>query len=175
MKHALSTFSILLIAVVLNHAIAQDNSIAFNSPAFKYGYEIAMDNGHLFGVESSNVSAKALKDFSKSFKHITNEKWYAVEDGFFASFDNKGIETKVAYDAKGKWHCTVRALDEAQMAYGVKYQVQSTYHDAKILVAYEIKHKDGTVYIVKTDDGKSIKTLRVIDDNIELLADNSKG
>jgi len=175
MKQIFSAFTVLLIAVTFNYAIAQDNSIAFNSPAFKYEFEIAMNNGHLFGIESSNVNAKALKDFSKSFKNVTSEKWYAVEDGFFASFNEKGIETKVAYDQKGNWHCTVRTLDETQMPSDIKDQVKSTYYDSKILVVYEIKSHQATVYIIKTEDSKTLKTLRVADGDIEIIADNTRG
>jgi len=165
MKQLFSTIVILLTAVVFDSAIAQHKSLS------------SYDNPTLNGsaVNASNVNMKALKDFSKSFKSVTGEKWYAVEDGFFASFSDNGIDTKVAYDKKGNWHSTLRTLDETQLPFAVRDNVKSVYYDAKILVGYEIKSRDGSVYIIKTEDSKTLKTLRVVDGNIEVISDNIRG
>jgi hypothetical protein len=94
---------------------------------------------------------------------------------FFASFSDNGIETKVAYDKKGIWHSTVRTLEESQLPFEVRDVVKRTYYDSRILVGYEIKHNDGIVYIIKTEDSKTLKTLRVANGEIEIIADNTKG
>jgi hypothetical protein len=53
--------------------------------------------------------------------------------------------------------------------------VKSRYYDFKILVAYEIEHNNSTTYILKIDDGKALKMLRVVDGEIEIITDNIKG
>src|SRR4051794_27358783 len=168
MKQLFSTFAILLIAVLVNNVNAQHKSLVSASTDFKYDAAGSAAN-------ATDVNSKALKDFSKSFKNVTGEKWYIVTDGFFASFNDAGIETKVAYDKKGTWHSTVRTLDETQLPFTVRDIVKRTYYDAKILVAYEIKHSDGLVYIIKTEDSKTLKTLRVINGEMEIIADNTRG
>ena len=163
MKQLFSTFAILLIAVLINNANAQHKSLASVND-FRYD---ATGNA----ATAADVNEKALKDFDKSFRNVTNEKWYTVSDGFFASFNNNGIETKVAYDRKGNWHCTVRTLEESQLPFNVRDAVKRTYYDSKILVGYEIKHTDGIVYIIKTEDSISLKTLRVVNGEMEIIAD----
>ena len=167
MKKLLSTFVLLLFAVLCN-VNAQHKSLSSASNEFKYDA-----TGNAMNV--ADVNTKALKDFNKSFKNVTSEKWYIVSDGFFASFSDNGIETKVAYDKKGIWHSTVRTLEESQLPFEVRDVVKRTYYDSRILVGYEIKHNDGIVYIIKTEDSKTLKTLRVANGEIEIIADNTKG
>jgi hypothetical protein len=166
-------FSILLmIGVLANNAKAQDNSTAFNSqdPKNIYFY----DNANSTAADAAIVKMKALRDFARSFKHVTNEKWYEVEDGFFAHFNDNGIETKVAYDKNGVWHCTIRILNETELPFNVRDIVKSKYYDFKILVTYEIKHNSGTAYILKIEDSKTLKILRVVDGEMEIITDNIK-
>jgi hypothetical protein len=175
MKQKLSTICVLMFAIAVNTAIAQDKSLALNSSSFNTDYGIAVYSGHKSDMNATDVNAKALKDFSKTFKNVTDAKWYGVGDGFFASFKDKGIETKAAYDKKGTWHCTVRTLDETQLPSDVKDAVMSEFKSCKILVGYEITHKEGPVYIIKTEDSKSLKILRVNEGEVEIISNNSKG
>ena len=172
MKQIFSTLAILVIAVLLNSLNAQDNSLAYNSPDLKNTY--LYDNTNSTAADARVISMKALRSFAKSFKNISGEKWYKVSDGFMASFSDNGIETKVAYDSKGIFHCTLRTLNETQLPFDVRDVVKSKYYDFKILVAYEIKH-DNTVYILKIEDSKTLKTLRVADGEMEIITDNIKG
>ncbi|HXL55572.1 MAG TPA: hypothetical protein VN958_04895 [Chitinophagaceae bacterium] len=172
MKKIFSILAIFAIIITSKNAGAQQNNgTAFNAP---------IQNMLLFSTENSpkadaaDVNEKAVKDFTKSFKNISGEQWYKVSDGFIASFKENGIETKVAYDQKGRWHCTVRTSNESQLPSDVRDLVKSRYYDFKILVVYEIKH-DNTVYILKMEDASTLKTLRVADGEIEIIADNTRG
>src|SRR6476660_6637550 len=172
MKKIFSALAILVtIATAKNANAQQDKAIAFNSPAIQ---KTILSTESSSKVDASDVNTKALKDFNKSFKNISSEQWYKVTDGFIASFKENQIETKVAYDQKGKWHCTVRTLDENQLPSDVRDLVKSKYYDYKILVSYEIRH-DNTVYILKIEGVTTLKTLRVADGEIEIISDNSKG
>ena len=167
------SISIVLIFVLATNVNAQDNSVAFNSQDFKNIY--LYDNSNFTAADAATVNMKALRDFAKSFKNAKNEKWYVVEDGFFANFTDNGVDTKVAYDKKGVWHCTMHTLNEGQLPFNVRNVVKSKYYDFKILVAYEIEHNNGTAYILKIDDGKTLKTLRVVDGEMEIITDNITG
>jgi hypothetical protein len=167
MKQLFSTFAVLLITVLINNANAQHKSLATEN---NFRYDAAGK-----AATATDVNKKALKDFDKSFRNVANVKWYTVSDGFFASFYVNGIETKVAYDKKGNWHCTVRILEESQLPFEVRDGVKRMYYDSKILVCYEIKHTDGVAYIVKTEDNKSLKTLRVINGEVEIIGDYTRG
>ena len=172
MKKIFSTLAILVTIASANVNAQQDKALAYNSPDVQKTLLLSTESTPK--VDAADVNAKALKDFNKSFKNISGEQWYKVTDGFIASFKENEIETKVAYDQKGKWHCTVRTLDENQLPSDVRDLVKSKYYDYKILVSYEIRH-DNTVYILKIEDATTLKTLRVADGEIEIISDNSKG
>jgi hypothetical protein len=173
MKKIFSILVTLVITAILNSVNARDNSVAFNSPD--------PENIHLYDNEASTardaaiVSMRVLRDFARSFKNVTNEKWYKVSDGYMASFSDNGIETKVAYDRKGVFHCILRTLNESQLPADIRAIVKSKYYDFKILVAYEITHDSDPVYIFKIEDSTTLKMLRVADGEIEVITDNTKG
>src|SRR5439155_12995627 len=168
-----STIAILVIITTAKNVNAQqDKSIAFASPDVQKTLLLSTESSPK--VDAADVNSKAVKDFNRSFKNVSGEQWYKVSDGFIASFKENEIETKVAYDQKGRWHCTVRTFGENQLPSDVRDLVKSRYYDFKILVVYEIKH-DNTVYILKMQDATTLKTLRVADGEIEIIADNSKG
>jgi len=169
MKKIFSTLAILVTIATAN--AQQAKAIAFNSPDVQ---KTILSTESSSKVDAADVNTKALKDFNKSFKNISGEQWYKVTDGFIASFKENEIETKVAYDQKGKWHCTVRTFGENELPSDVRDLVKSRYYDYKILVVYEIRH-DNTVYILKIEDTSTLKTLRVADGEIEIISDNSKG
>jgi hypothetical protein len=106
MKKIFSMLVTLLISAILNSVNARDNLAAFNSAGFENIYRD--DNEASTARDAAIVSMRVLRDFAKSFKNVTNEKWYKVSDGFMASFNDNGIETKVA-------HCVLRMLNESQL------------------------------------------------------------
>jgi len=173
MKKIFSILVTLAISAILNSVNARDNSVALNPSGSvnNYGY----DNEASTERDAAVVSMRVLRDFAKSFKHVTNEKWYKVSDGFMASFNDNGIETKVAYDRKGVFHCILRTLNESQLPADIRAIVKSKYYDFKILVVYEITHDGDPVYIFKIEDNKTLKMLRVADGEIEVVTDNTKG
>ncbi len=173
MKKIFSTLAILVIITASKNVNAQQNdAIAFNKPGIQSTLLLSTESSPK--VDAADVNTKAVKDFNRSFKNISGEQWYKVSDGFIASFKENETETKVAYDQKGRWHCTVRTFGENQLPSDVRDLVKSRYYDFKILVVYEIKH-DNTVYILKMEDASTLKTLRVADGEIEIIADNTRG
>ncbi len=173
MKQIFLTLAIpAIITTSINASAQENNATAFNTPAIQKTLLLSPEGSSK--VDAANVNVKAVKDFNKSFKNVTGEQWYEVSDGFIANFTQNGIETKVAYDQKGRWHCTVRTLTETQLPSDVRDLVKSRYYDSNILVVYEIRH-DNTVYILKIEDSKTLKMLRVADGEIEIITDNTKG
>ncbi len=172
MKKLFSATLILIIAVASTHVIAQ-TSFSAESYLLKNDHTVAFSV--MSFANSSTAHMKAIKDFIKKFDKVNDEKWYEVSDGFFASFKDDGIETKVAYHKNGIWDCTVRTLNESQMPFAVRDAVKKIYYDSRIIVVYEIKHSDNTAYIIKTEDDKTIKTLRVVDGDVEVISDYTRG
>ncbi|MBS1935095.1 MAG: hypothetical protein JST96_13925, partial [Bacteroidetes bacterium] len=81
------------------------------------------------GTESSDINAKAVKNFSKTFKNAANTQWYKIEDGFLAHFSENGVEKRTYYDKRGNWHFTIAYLDEKALPKDVRRDVKSIYYD----------------------------------------------
>jgi len=126
-------------------------------------------------LPSTDVNVKAVKHFTKQFGANNQAKWYQTSEAFVAQFISNGIETKVVYDLKGNWHSMLRTYSEDKMPFDVRDLVKSTYYDFSIMVVYEITHADNVAYILKIQDSKTIKTLRVRDGNVEVISDYTRG
>jgi hypothetical protein len=126
-------------------------------------------------LSSNEVNVKAVKNFTKQFGTNNTAKWYQTSDAFVAGFVENGIETKAIYDLKGNWHSMLRTYSEDKMPFDVRDLVKSTYYDYNIMVVYEITHPDNVTYILKIEDSKKIKTLRVTDGNMEVIGDYKRG
>jgi hypothetical protein len=126
-------------------------------------------------IALNEVSSKAIKSFTKQFANVSDAKWYKTSEAFVANFTSNGTDTKVIYDLKGNWHCMLRTYDENTLPFDVRDLVKSKYYDYTILVVYEITHTDKVAYILKIEDSKKIKTLRVTDGNMEVIGDYVRG
>ncbi|NJO24802.1 MAG: hypothetical protein HC867_01950 [Bacteroidia bacterium] len=114
------------------------------------------------------VNLKALRDFTKTYKTVTNENWYIVQDGFIAKFKKNNIQNRVDYDKKGNWLTTFRYYGEDQLPREVRHLVKSTYYDYAITLVNEIKTGSKTIYIVHMADKTSWVNLRVCDGEMEV-------
>jgi hypothetical protein len=61
------------------------------------------------------------------------------------------------------------------MPFDVRDVVKSAYYDYSIMVVYEITHSNNLTYILKIQDSKRIKTLRVSNGSLEVIADYVRG
>jgi len=140
-----------------------------NSPSSK---EVALDdNTKERDLSASNnnstMSTKALKNFSKTFKDADNAAWEETGDGLKAEFTKDGIETNVFFDRKGRWIANVRNYQEDKLPKEIRHQVKSVYYDYNIFYVQEITVGDKMAYLVKMEDKSSVKTIRVVDGEMD--------
>ena len=124
---------------------------------------------------TANINARALKDFTKSFKNADNVNWFEMKDGFVAKFKNDGVETKAFYDHKGRWSATIRTYGEDKLPQDVRKLVKSTYYDYSIYIVNEVTVGDKTAFLVQIQDEKTLKTIRVVDGEMDVYEDHIKG
>jgi len=90
-------------------------------------------------LQRSDIRAKAVRNFVRSYKNVSNEKWYNVQDGFIAMFILDDINYRVDYDKKGNWLHTIRTYDENKLPSDVRHLVKSSYYDYNIIVVQDIE------------------------------------
>jgi len=124
-------------------------------------------------IATASISAKAVKNFTKTYKEADNAGWFVIKDGYLAEFKHDGITTKVYYDPKGRWVGNIRSYFEEKLPRSIRHLVKSHYYDYNIYYVHEVTVADGiTVYLVKIEDKISLKTIRVQDgemDEFEVL------
>ena len=119
-------------------------------------------------LSRDNVNSKALKDFTRSYKNVSNEKWYNIHGGSVAMFSSDGIDCRVDYDDKGKWVRTIRTYDETRMQEDLRRIVKSNYYDYQINLVNEIIGSTGpATYMVQLVGKTKIINLRICDGEIE--------
>ena len=118
-------------------------------------------------IGSSRLSTKAVKNFNKTFKATANASWSETSDGFVAKFKKNDIETKVFYDVKGRWIGNVRNYQEKDLPREIRHRVKSNYYDYNIYLVQEVTVGDNTAYLVKIEDKTSIKTIRIVDGEMD--------
>jgi hypothetical protein len=170
--------SIPLIAL-FGSAYAQKADLGMSSkevPSRIYVFDEMRAEGAILITNIGDVSARALKQFSKAFKTAANASWYQTkEGGFVAKFRQDGIETRANYDRKGNWSGTIRTYTEENLPKEVRHMVKSTYYDYNIFLVQEVTVGEQTAYLVKIEDSTRLKTIRVIDGEMDVYEDFKKG
>jgi hypothetical protein len=147
-------------------AYAQSSTITTDlNPSSK---EVAYNNPSAArGATTVSISTKAVKDFAKTFKKAGNASWFVIPDGYVAEFNQDGIETKVYYDRKGRWVGNLRSFLEDKMPRDIRHRVKSHYYDYTIYYVQEVTVADKIAYLVKIEDKTSMKTIRILDGEME--------
>ncbi|MGC4038317.1 MAG: hypothetical protein QM764_20305 [Chitinophagaceae bacterium] len=129
-----------------------------------------------FATGNSPLSTtRASRDFSSRFKNAGNAKWYEMKNGLIAKFDENGKAIKAFYDRNGRWFYTIATYGESKLPVDVRKQVKSVYYDYTIDVVIEVNVDDKTAYLVKMEDEKTLKTIRVVDGEMDVYEDYLKG
>lgn len=161
----LSKLAILPLLALTIGAGAQTNRVSSNEQTFS-NREVADQNETVFNSQSAAAS-RALKNFSKYFKEAGNASWFDIRNAMMAKFTNDNIETNVYYDSKGRWLAKVRNYYEDNLPKDIRRRVKSTYYDANIFYVQEITVGRQMAYLVKIEDDTTIKTIRILDDEMD--------
>jgi hypothetical protein len=121
-----------------------------------------------FGSSPLNsINVKAVRDFDKSFSNASEKQWFVLVDGFVVYFKLNHAKMKTFYDKKGERILTLSMYSEERLPFRVRDLVKRNYYDFDIYQVIEISKQDKTIYLVKLEDGHSMKTVRVEDDECE--------
>ena len=113
-------------------------------------------------VVSNEISTKAVKNFTKSYKNAPNAKWCKLKDGFVACFTCDGIKTSAFYNNRGNFEVQIRDYYEDKLPREIRHLVKSTYYDFSIYYINEFSADGIIVYLVKIEDKTSFKTIKVV-------------
>jgi len=116
------------------------------------------------------VNPPVIRNFLKTYKDVSDEKWIEVKEGFVAMFNYKGVDYRVAYSKNGNLLRTIRSYNEEKMQPDMRHIVKSTYYDYGITRVHEIETPQGLVtYVVQLAGKKELINLRIYDGEMEVM------
>lgn len=156
----MKTLTIISLAIIqlcgLNATLNAQNAIA--------GIDINAAKAKHFSV----MNDRAEKNFRKEFKNAYHPSWIEKEDGFRAKFQEHDTKYMVDYDKKGNWVSTILNYDEAQLDSRIAGAVKTAFLGYAIVHVTEIRKGKSVVYLVKIDNQKLLKTVRVINGELDV-------
>lgn len=118
----------------------------------------------------NNLSMKAARDFAERYPAAENEKWFFVKKGFIVRYKIDSIDSRTAYDVKGRWVYSIKVYDEWKLPQPVRHLVKSSYYDCVITQVEEIdRPSEVKVYLVHMYDSTTWKNVQVRDGEIRLV------
>ena len=120
-------------------------------------------------VAPTEVKKSVLKDFQRSYGDIKSARWFKTGKGYGVSFKQTGTSTTVFYTGSGAVDSRVRYYFEDRLPQHVRSIVSSNFFDYSISHVAEVQKGDVTAYIVKIQNSKYIKSVKVIDGEWELV------
>lgn len=174
MKH--SFYAIGMLILFASSTSAQNSETAFltrssifNSPLLKGSVVKAGPAARV------DVSVTATEAFRREFKDVKDVEWVEISSGYRAYFSQNEIITAVDYTKKGKLYSIIR-YGRNLLTKDMKVMIERAFDAPEIREVSEVKIADYAtkVYIVILEDKASMKTVQIIEDEMEVIQEIRK-
>jgi hypothetical protein len=134
----------------------------------------AADKNPVSGTKLT-ANEKVVKNFNRQFKNSVNPTIYTSNDGFIVQSQADGHEITSTYNKKGNWFYTITRYSADNLTKNIIDIVKGSY-DNYFISGMEKVDQPGSksVYVVHIENCNSFKTLRVSNDEVELVQDFKK-
>lgn len=167
MKIKLSTYITgALFLLVINTASAQKLGAGSAS------YTVQSETGNQASGDAVNtdmVSAKVLKSFHRVYGDLPGAKWYGSDNGFMVTFRINDMNNTVYYKTNGVLDASLHYYLADRLASSVRNLVQSAFPNYNLFHVVELQKNGATAYYVKIQDATTIKTVKVVGEEWELV------
>ena len=103
-------------------------------------------------------------------KSSRSEKGYVVHSVI------DGRKSMTAYDKKGKWVYTIQQYSIDDLDKSLKDRIRSVYYDYDVTIIQKVEQPGmDVVYVVHLENEKSIKIVRLTNDEMETIQDLIRG
>jgi hypothetical protein len=122
-------------------------------------------------LDLAAVNDKAEKNFKKDYHQTSAAEWSVLEDNsLMCRFVMNDIRYRAFYTAHGQWIYTTAGYDATKLDKAVYDKIKRVYYNSSIVFVNQIDMVNGeTIYIVEIRDEKSIRKIRVNDDDMEVV------
>lgn len=127
-------------------------------------------------IDAHAVSSKIVWNFNRAYRNANGAEWMVLKDkNLVCRFYMNNILYRAFYGRNGAWLQTVSGYEADKLDGTVKEMVRSTYRDYDISYVNQIDlPANRIIYLVEVQDNKSIKKIRVADDEMDVVQDIEK-
>ena len=118
---------------------------------------------------TTDVNTKVLRVFNKTYGEKPGAKWTKIDGGFAVSFRNGDIKTNVYYKNNGIVDYKINYYFEDQLPQNVRQLVRTNFSGYSVTQVSEVHRNNSTGYFVKIEDKYYAKTVRVVDEEFEVV------
>lgn len=173
-KNLLTVFGFIVLA--FSSSIAEAQVKASSSRRNENIQYAATDSSFKPGpILINNISSRAIRDFTSSYKDPTEVRWIILPEGFQVHCYDDGFQIRIRYDNKGRRICMIRDYGEKKLPFEVRHLVKREYYDYDIFSVSEITMRGRTIYIVKIADTAKWKVLCIEDGEMTCTEEYDKG
>lgn len=124
--------------------------------------------------QAAALNARANKHFSREFKNVHNGSWSKEENGYCVRFIKDDIRYIVDYNKKGNWVSTIKSYDETKLSIQIANAVKTAFLGYFIVWVTELKVGNVTAHLVKIEGKDLLKTIRVLNDEFDVIEEYTK-
>jgi hypothetical protein len=156
--------------------------IQFFLPSSSNSQYLSLPQKVLLSAASANpelrlneINSRASRHFKTHFSPEDREKWIKEDNFYIANFKEGRIRAKAYYDLKGWFAYCMKTYSGNLLTGDIRSAILQKFAGYAIDVVNEITDLEHPFYLIKIKSSTNIKTLRVLDGNVEVLEDFSNG
>jgi hypothetical protein len=118
---------------------------------------------------ANDINSRVLRSFYNTYGELPDAKWVKTKGGFAVSFKTNNINHTIHYQMNGVMYSRIRYYFEKQLPPQVRHLVRSNFYDYTITHVTEVYKDDITAFYVKVEDPSTIKTIKIVDEEWEVV------
>jgi hypothetical protein len=114
-------------------------------------------------------NAAVIRSFYKTYGELTDVKWFKSATGFGVKFKYNGIKKTVYYTLHGLVDTEILYYSEDELPPQIRHLVKSHFYDYAITYVTEVHKNDAIAFYVKVEDKSTIKTIKIVEYEWEVV------
>jgi hypothetical protein len=169
MKKILLT-SFAVTAMLMTTSTRSDGQLVNNNVQLSGLFTVFKKDQSANSPGADRVNPAVIRNFIRTYKGVTNEKWIEIQNGFVAMFSLNDIDYQVTYDKKGTLVRAIRSYQEAKLAPNLRHIIKSNYYDYDINLVQEIENSiDPVTYVIHLTGKTELIDLGFTDGELQVL------
>ena len=113
-----------------------------------------------FANNTSNINAKAVSSFNKSFRHAEDVRWEVRDNLYKATFKSGGKEMFAYYNSDGEQVALSRNIHIQQLPLALSTLLTSEFENSWLTELFEVSANGETTYYATLESATHIKILK---------------